>query len=128
MGIYFETCQRKAGASSKLLFYGLIRGTVVYFSDRKPINARDDTLLTQRSMFDSAKDDGRCIVVAEGYLLILYSTLRDSLLNFEKFRFYEWKNVNGKKKIPYFTKRKDGKLMLFAGLCDTSNIDKSGML
>lgn len=39
------------------------------------------------------------------------------------FRFFEWKKLTEKKKIPYYTKRKDGKLMLFAGLYEHSNID-----
>ncbi|KAI8141457.1 hypothetical protein BJV82DRAFT_518398 [Fennellomyces sp. T-0311] len=70
--------------------------------DRQPINARDDTLSGQ-SMFDHAKNKGRCVVVAEG--------------------FYEWKQLANGKSIPYYTKRKDGKLMLFAGLYDVSQIE-----
>lgn len=71
-------------------------------------------------MFDNAKDDGRCIIVAEGYYPVL--PVACFFADDGKFSFYEWKNINSKKKIPYFTKRKDGKLMLFAGLCDTSNV------
>ncbi|KAF7722426.1 hypothetical protein EC973_003165 [Apophysomyces ossiformis] len=68
--------------------------------DVQPINARDETLMAEKSIFDSAKQRKRCIVVADG--------------------FYEWKKLgDGKKKIPHFVKRKDGKLMLFAGLYDT---------
>ncbi|KAG0169147.1 hypothetical protein DFQ30_003902, partial [Apophysomyces sp. BC1015] len=34
--------------------------------DVQPINARDETLTTDKSMFDSAKQKKRCIVVADG--------------------------------------------------------------
>jgi putative SOS response-associated peptidase YedK len=45
------------------------------------------------------KKGKRCIVVCQG--------------------FYEWlKKNNGKDKLPYFVKRKDGQLMCFAGLWD----------
>ena len=43
------------------------------------------------------KQKKRCIVVAQG--------------------FYEWLK-KGKEKIPHYVKRKDGKLMCFAGLWD----------
>jgi len=43
------------------------------------------------------KNNKRCIVVALG--------------------FYEWLH-KGKEKIPHFVKRKDGEMMLFAGLWD----------
>lgn len=43
------------------------------------------------------KQKKRCIVVAQG--------------------FYEWLK-KGKDKVPHFVKRKDGKLMCFAGLWD----------
>ncbi|ORX61991.1 DUF159-domain-containing protein [Hesseltinella vesiculosa] len=64
--------------------------------DGHPINARDDTLIGGSPMFDQAKLTQRCIVVADG--------------------FFEWKKLGGGKKVPYYTRRKDGRLMLFAGL------------
>ncbi|CAO3587469.1 unnamed protein product [Absidia cylindrospora] len=80
-------------------------GLIPFFSktmpDMQPINARDDTLLEGSPMYDKAKNDKRCIVVADG--------------------FYEWKKLGNGKKTPYYTKRKDGQLMLFAGLYDISH-------
>ncbi|KAG2205796.1 hypothetical protein INT47_003979 [Mucor saturninus] len=60
----------------------------------KPINARSETLQVA-SIFSSAKP---CIIIAEG--------------------FYEWKTSSTK--IPFYVKRRDGQLMLFAGLYDTN--------
>ncbi|KAF2449492.1 DUF159-domain-containing protein [Karstenula rhodostoma CBS 690.94] len=77
-----------------------------YGSMLKTINCRDDSLYDDRGMWTSMKKKKRCIVVAQG--------------------FYEWlKKNNGKEKIPYFTKRKDGQLMCFAGLYDCVQFDDS---
>ena len=65
----------------------------------KTINARDDSLMENRGMWNTMKRSKRCIVVAQG--------------------FYEWLKKNGsKEKVPHFVKRKDGQLMCFAGLWD----------
>ncbi len=65
----------------------------------KTINARDDSLMENRGMWNTMKKSKRCIVVAQG--------------------FYEWLKKNGgKEKVPHFVKRKDGQLMCFAGLWD----------
>jgi putative SOS response-associated peptidase YedK len=65
----------------------------------RTINCRDDSLAENRGMWTSMKKRKRCIVICHG--------------------FYEWlKKNNGKEKIPHYIKRKDGKLMLFAGLWD----------
>ncbi|KAI0143965.1 DUF159-domain-containing protein [Hypoxylon sp. NC0597] len=70
-----------------------------YGSMMKTINCRDDSLAQSGGMWSSMKARKRCIVVAQG--------------------FYEWlKKDGGKEKIPHFIKRKDGKLMCFAGLWD----------
>ncbi|KAF2706121.1 DUF159-domain-containing protein [Pleomassaria siparia CBS 279.74] len=70
-----------------------------YGSMMKTINCRDDSLYEDRGMWTSMKKKKRCIVVAQG--------------------FYEWLKKNqGKDKLPHYTKRKDGKLMCFAGLWD----------
>ncbi|KAL9022055.1 MAG: hypothetical protein Q9185_000796 [Variospora sp. 1 TL-2023] len=70
-----------------------------YGSVMRTINARDDSLAQSGGMWNTMKQKKRCIVVAQG--------------------FYEWLKKNGgKEKIPYFTKRKDGQLMCFAGLWD----------
>ncbi|KAL7781934.1 hypothetical protein V8C37DRAFT_398076 [Trichoderma ceciliae] len=68
-------------------------------STPKAINCRDDSLRTRGGMWQSMKARKRCIVVAQG--------------------FFEWLNVNGKDKNPYFIKRRDGRLMYFAGLWDS---------
>ncbi|KAG2225585.1 hypothetical protein INT45_013696 [Circinella minor] len=82
--------------------WGFIPSWTKDYPDRQPINARSDTLIGS-SLFDQSKNKGRCIIVAEG--------------------FYEWKVLKSGKKIPYYTKRKDGKLMFFAGLYALSHID-----
>ena len=70
-----------------------------YGSMMKTINCRDDSLLENRGMWTSMKKSKRCVVVAQG--------------------FFEWlKRNGGKEKIPHFVKRKDDKLMCFAGLWD----------
>ncbi|KAG0636345.1 DUF159 domain-containing protein [Tuber brumale] len=62
----------------------------------KTINCRSDSLAENKPLW-SMKNNKRCIVVALG--------------------FYEWLH-KGKEKIPHFIKRKDGEMMLFAGLWD----------
>ncbi|EGG07624.1 uncharacterized protein MELLADRAFT_71638 [Melampsora larici-populina 98AG31] len=62
------------------------------------INARDDKVLESKGLWSSVKSKKRCIVICEG--------------------FYEWLTKN-KEKTPYFTKRKDGRLMCLAGLWDS---------
>ncbi|KAK0616317.1 hypothetical protein B0T14DRAFT_433516 [Immersiella caudata] len=73
-----------------------------YASMLKTINCRDDSLSTSGGLWGTMKARKRCIVVAQG--------------------FYEWLRPNGpgtKEKVPHFVKRKDGKLMCFAGLWDS---------
>jgi putative SOS response-associated peptidase YedK len=80
-------------------------GLIPFWTKRNPdygtlmrtINCRDDSLIEDKGMWTSMKRKKRCIVIAEG--------------------FYEWQK-KGKDKIPHYTKRKDGKLMYFAGLWD----------
>ncbi|PWW73026.1 DUF159-domain-containing protein [Tuber magnatum] len=62
----------------------------------KTINCRSDSLAENKPLW-SMKNNKRCIVVALG--------------------FYEWLH-KGKEKVPHFIKRKDGEMMLFAGLWD----------
>ena len=66
----------------------------------KAINCRDDSLRTHGGMWQSMKDRKRCVVVAQG--------------------FFEWLNVSTKDKVPHYIKRRDGRLMCFAGLWDSS--------
>jgi len=70
-----------------------------YGSLMKTINCRDDSLAQSGGMWGSMKGRKRCVVVAQG--------------------FYEWlKKDGGREKVPHYVKRKDGKLMCFAGLWD----------
>ncbi|KAM7221282.1 putative ACR, COG2135 domain containing protein [Rhypophila decipiens] len=71
-----------------------------YGAVMKTINCRDDSLSTTGGMWSTMKARKRCLVVAQG--------------------FYEWlkPHNNPKEKIPHYIKRKDGKLMLLAGLWD----------
>lgn len=65
----------------------------------KTINCRDDSLFDNKGMWNTMKQKKRCVVVAQG--------------------FYEWLKKNGgKEKIPHYMKRKDGQLLLMAGLWD----------
>jgi len=92
--------------------WGLIpfwtKRTPDYTTTMRTINCRDDSLFTPGGMWNSMKQNKRCIILAQG--------------------FYEWlkkpnpgpsstKDVGGQK-IPHFVKRKDGQLMCFAGLFD----------
>ncbi|KAI0009894.1 DUF159-domain-containing protein [Xylariaceae sp. FL0662B] len=84
-------------------------GLVPYWTKRKPeygaalktINCRDDSL-ARGGMWTTMKEHKRCVVVAQG--------------------FYEWlkKPTGGRsaEKIPHFVRRRDGRLMCFAGLWD----------
>jgi putative SOS response-associated peptidase YedK len=68
-----------------------------YGSMLKTINCRDDSLSSHGGLWSSMKARKRCIVIAQG--------------------FYEWLKI-GKDKLPHYVKRKDGRLMCFAGLWD----------
>lgn len=63
----------------------------------KTINCRDDSLATGGGIWATIKHRKRCIVIAQG--------------------FYEWLK-SGTQGIPHYVKRKDGRLMCFAGLWD----------
>ncbi|KAF9971271.1 hypothetical protein BGZ73_005819 [Actinomortierella ambigua] len=90
------------------LKWGLIPRTTKampdYKSVLKSINARDDSLFsgpTGKPMFSHSKNYKRCIVLAQG--------------------FFEWRR-RGKERVPFYTKRRDGHLMLMAGIYDVANI------
>lgn len=79
-----------------------------YGAKKKTINCRDDSLLENSGMWTTMKKQKRCIVVAQG--------------------FYEWlQHNNAKEKRPYFTRRKDGQLMCFAGLWDCVQFEGSSL-
>jgi putative SOS response-associated peptidase YedK len=72
-----------------------------YSSLLKTINCRSDSLAAPGGLWASMKGRKRCVVVAQG--------------------FYEWlKTGSGglKERVPHYVKRKDGRLMFFAGLWD----------
>lgn len=77
-----------------------------YGSLMKTINCRDDSLASPGGMWASMKGRKRCVVVAQG--------------------FYEWLKVGPKEKVPHYVKRKDGKLMCFAGLWDCVRYEGEG--
>lgn len=69
-----------------------------YGAMMKTINCRSDSLAQTGGMWSSMKGRKRCVVIAQG--------------------FYEWLKTGPRDKSPHFVKRKDGKLMCFAGLWD----------
>ncbi|KAI1823835.1 DUF159-domain-containing protein [Xylaria intraflava] len=100
-----QTSTDNAGVHYKLqaMKWGLIpfwtKRNPGYGSMMKTINCRDDSLAQRGGMWSSMKARKRCIVIAQG--------------------FYEWlKKDGGREKLPHYVKRKDGKLMCFAGLWD----------
>ena len=68
-----------------------------YATMLKTINCRDDSLAAGGGMWNTMKARKRCVVLAQG--------------------FYEWLKV-GKERMPYYIRRKDGKLLCMAGLWD----------
>lgn len=81
-------------------------GLVPFWTKRNPdyqtlmrtINCREDSLSTPGGMWASMKNKKRCIVIAQG--------------------FFEWLKAGPRDKLPHFVRRKDGRLMCFAGLWD----------
>lgn len=69
-----------------------------YGAMMKTINCRSDSLSQTGGMWSSMKGRKRCVIIAQG--------------------FYEWLKTGPRDKSPHFVKRKDGKLMCFAGLWD----------
>ncbi|KAF4592196.1 DUF159 domain protein [Ophiocordyceps camponoti-floridani] len=64
----------------------------------KTINCRDDSLSSPGGMWAAIKGRKRCLVIAQG--------------------FFEWLKKGPREKMPHFVRRRDGKLMCFAGLWD----------
>ncbi|KAG6030156.1 hypothetical protein E4U41_000167 [Claviceps citrina] len=64
----------------------------------RTINCRDDSLASPGGLWASMKGRKRCVVLAQG--------------------FYEWLKTGPREKQPHFVRRKDGRLMCFAGLWD----------
>ncbi|BFZ63910.1 hypothetical protein YB2330_005047 [Saitoella coloradoensis] len=103
-----EPCDPSDPASPPLVLeaakWGLIpfwtKSPPNYAQGLKTINARDDSITSDRSMWHAMRDRKRCLVFCRGY--------------------FEWlKKGEGKMgKVPYFMKRKDGGLVAMAGLWD----------
>ncbi|KAI0363316.1 DUF159-domain-containing protein [Pilatotrama ljubarskyi] len=97
-------------ASSPLILHTMKWGLVPHFSKHedpslKTINARCEALIEGNTgMWASIKGKKRCAVVCEGY--------------------YEWLK-KGKERLPHFTRHKDGRLMLLAGLWDCAYLEGS---
>ncbi|KAF5314409.1 hypothetical protein D9619_011839 [Psilocybe cf. subviscida] len=66
------------------------------------INARAENLIEGGGIWASVKGRNRCAIPVQGY--------------------YEWQ-TKGKEKIPHFTKRNDGKILLLAGLYDCVELE-----
>ncbi|EIW56557.1 DUF159-domain-containing protein, partial [Trametes versicolor FP-101664 SS1] len=107
--------QREAGATSSqpddaMILHTMKWGLVPHFNKHEDkslntINARSEALVEGHSgMWASIKGKKRCAVVCEGY--------------------YEWLK-KGKERLPHFTKHKDGRLMLLAGLWDCAVLEGS---
>lgn len=71
------------------------------------INARREALVEGGGMWNSIKGKKRCAIPCQGY--------------------YEWLKKD-KERLPHFTKRGDGNLMLLAGLYDCVTLEGSSVL
>lgn len=95
--------------------WGLIpfwtKRTPDYTTTMRTINCRDDSLFTPGGMWNTMKQNKRCIVIAQGF----YEWLKKPNPGPSSGSGSSSKDVN---KIPHFVKRKDGQLMCFAGLFD----------
>lgn len=89
-------------------------GLIPFWTKRSPdyatvmrtINCRDDSLANSGGMWATMKARKRCIVIAQG--------------------FFEWLKTSSKDKLPHYVKRKDGRLMCFAGLWDCVQYEGRG--
>lgn len=108
-GITDELASRETRYKLQGMKWGLVpfwtKRSPDYGSTMRTINCRDDSLARSGGMWKTMKQKKRCIVVCEGF-----------------FEWYKKNNGDGssssKEKMPHFIKRKDGRLMLFAGLWD----------
>jgi len=84
------------------------------------INARAENLIEGGGLWGSIKGRKRCVVLAQGCVRSLAQ--RRIFLYSLSFSYYEWLK-KGKEKTPHFTRHKDGRLMVFAGLYDIAHIE-----
>ena len=82
-------------------------------------NARREQLVEGGGMWQSIKGKRRCAVLCEGSVGLILCMARNGL---NGTRYYEWLK-KGKERLPHFTKRKDGQLMLLAGLYDRAQLE-----
>ncbi|KAI0830193.1 hypothetical protein BC628DRAFT_1416504 [Trametes gibbosa] len=103
--------QPTSSSPARLMLQTMKWGLVPHFhkhedSSLKTINARSEALVSSNTgIWASIKGRKRCAVVCEGY--------------------YEWLK-KGKERLPYFTRHKDGRLMLLAGLWDCAVLEGRG--
>ncbi|GAA5933929.1 hypothetical protein JCM10213_008475 [Rhodosporidiobolus nylandii] len=94
---------RKNGQTKQYELDLLVWGLIPHWFREPPtaglstINAQCESVFEGKPSWRGPREDKRCVVVAQG--------------------FFEWL-TKGKDKVPHFIKRKDGKLMVFAGLWD----------
>ncbi|PHH84189.1 hypothetical protein CDD83_2337 [Cordyceps sp. RAO-2017] len=69
-----------------------------YATVMRTINCRDDSLAAAGGMWATMKARKRCLVLAQG--------------------FFEWLKTGPRHRLPHYVKRRDGRLMCFAGLWD----------
>jgi putative SOS response-associated peptidase YedK len=86
------------------LAWGIYPAQTKHQSSLRHINARAETILEKKS-FENAVHHRRCLVPADS--------------------FYEWKRLTEKQKQPYRILRKDGELLIFAGIWQ-SQTDQEG--
>lgn len=82
-------------------------------------NARRENLVEGGGMWQSIKGKTRCAVLCEGSVRPVPFKPPNAL---KATRYYEWLK-KGKERLPHFTKRKDGQLLLLAGLYDRAHLE-----
>ncbi|KAF3491787.1 DUF159 domain-containing protein [Arthroderma uncinatum] len=110
-----EQAEKEGNQGTKYKIQAMKWGLIPFWTKRSPnygslmktINCRDDSLMEDRGMWTSMKRKKRCVVICQG--------------------FYEWLKTGpgGKVRMPYYTHRKDGDLMCFAGLWDCVKYEDS---
>lgn len=109
------------GPSDYLVLHTMKWGLIPHWnksaaSDSKAINVRSENLVEGSSQWVKIKGKRRCAVVAQGYVLRKASPYNESDAPVF-FSYYEWQK-KGKERVPHFTRAKDKRLLLFAGLYD----------
>lgn len=122
--------RRAQPGEAALVMHSMKWGLVPHWSKAEPpalntINARAENLEEGGGMWGSIKGRKRCVVVAQGCVFAERGGIgRFMCVN---PRYYEWLK-KGTQRVPYFTRHKDRRLMLFAGLYDSATLDGEYML